>query len=355
MKQPLLNLFSSFVFLSCLVISGRALSAEEALDLESEISPPPRAGVFQSQKFSLMGRVDLTSEFTNPSPATSPQGEGKNSLKNNHFFVFLKVKASEKTTFLGEIAQQSFFSVDYEPTAKLKIQLGKILVPFGDTRRFHHYYGGIQGYGMKGVMFPNLWAEPGFNINWHLPIGELDTYVVQSVSALDATKDPDLSSGGSTATQAEGVRWALPMGKKITGIMSAYFGEYYYGRNLLMGGLDIYSDYGALDLSFFKHTRWALGLATAGIRNSPTGSDFEKRGDYLEFATPVMSPGELRIRYGTYVNDTRVVTNKNIHNWNLGYAFSVDVIRFLIEKQWNFEAVEEYNNDVLRVMASVDF
>ena len=68
-----------------------------------------------------------------------------------------------------------------------------------------------------------------------------------------------------------------------------------------------------------------------------------------------MSPGELRIRYGTYVNDTRVVTNKNIHNWNLGYAFSVDVIRFLIEKQWNFEAVEEYNNDVLRVMASVDF
>jgi hypothetical protein len=353
MKQQLLNL--CFIFAVCLALSGRAFCAEEVLDLEREVSPPPHSGILQAQKFSLMGRVDLTNEFANPTPTATPQGEGHNSLENNHFFIFLKVKVSEKTTFLGEIAQQSFFSIDYEAAKYAKIQFGNILVPFGDTRHFHHFYGGVQGYGRKGVMFPNIWAEPGVNVNWHLPLGELDTYIIQSTSAADATKDPDLSQKGSTATQAEGARWTVPVGRKVTGIFSAYFGEYYYGRNVLMGGLDVYSEYGALDLGLFKHTRWALGLATAGIRSSPTGSDFEKRGDYLEIGTPLMTPGEFRIRYGTYVNDSRTVTNKNLHNWNLGYAFHVDVIRILIEKQWNFEAIDEYNNDVLRVMASVDF
>lgn len=358
MKYFLLSL-SSFAILVCILLTpAGSLAAEESLDLDQVASPPIQVSGAQGQKFTLMGRVDLSSEFTNPNPSTDPQGEGHNRLTNNHFLVFLKVKASVKTSLMAEIVDRSFFSVDIEASSLAKIQFGKILVPFGDTRRFHHFYGGVQGFQGQGIMFPNIWAEPGVNVNWHAPWGEIDTYIVKSIAASSVTSDPILSgSSGSASTMAEGFRWTFPAGSKVTGILSGYYGEYYYGRNLLIGGADLFTDYGALDLRLFKYTRWSLGLAKANIRNSPSplGADYDTRGDYLEVATNALPAGEGRLRYGTYIDDTRVETKKNRHSWSLGYSFQADVVRILVEKQWNFEAVEEYNNDLVRVMASLDF
>jgi hypothetical protein len=340
-----------FSILSILLIASTSHAAEETLDLENEKAPPPKAEALNISKFQLMGRVDLTSEISPYKPET---GEKENTLKNNHFLIFLKVKASPKTSFMGEFVRQSFYYVDYAPSSLATVQFGKILVPFGDTRHFHHMYGGIQGYGANGVMFPNIWAEPGINVNWHLSSVELDTYCVNSISADTGLVDPSLQTS-TPQRQAGGTRLTLPIVRKLTGILSGYFGEFWPGRPLIMGGADTYSDYGLIDYGFFRNIRMAAGIADASMKKAPISGDFEKRGDYLELGTNALGFAELRARYGTYIDNSRFQTKNDVHNLDAGLMFNVDVIRVLAEYQWNFEAVDEFDNDVARIMASLDF
>lgn len=335
-----------------MVITGSlaALSAEESLNLD-EVKPAPVARTLApaASKFMLMGRVDLTSETSGPDSAS----ERTSTLDNNHFLIFLKIKASEKTSFMGEIASKSFFIVNYEVSPFLSFEFGKIIVPFGDTRRFHHFYGGVQGYKAEGVMFPNLWAESGLNLKWKLSQSEIETYTVDSIQSTSTTSDPSLKSADEPRTlQAVGARWTFPLGSSVHGIASVYRGEYQAGRAIELLGLDVYSDYGSFGLT---HFRWAAGLANALLRSAPVSGDFQKRGDYLEVATNLWGSGETRFRYGTYIDNDKKVTQKDTHSFNLGYQLPVDALRVLTEYQWNFEAVNEKPNDIFRVMVSLDF
>lgn len=330
-----------------------AKAAEESLNLDTETVVQPLAPQ-KTIKFNLMGRIDLTYEYGNPNTTTDPQGQSRSQLENYHMLVFIKAKASEKTSVMGEIAKQKFFFVDYSVCSLANVVFGKILVPFGDNRKYHHYYGGLQGYGANGVMFPNVWSEPGLNIAWHTSIGEFDTYVVNSIAATSELVDPSLQTG-SNQYQALGLRYSGSVAKGLNFVLSAYQGEYWKNRGITLLGADFYSDYGALDWGFFQYLRFALGRADALIINAPVSNNFDKRGDYLEIATNFLPTGELLLRYGTYIDNTHLESNKDVHNINLGYSFSVDVIRVLIEHQRNMEAINEIENDVNRVMASVDF
>jgi hypothetical protein len=296
-----------------------------------------------------MGRIDLTTETNSPDRKSDRQ----HTLDNNHFLVFLKAKASEKTSFMGEIVKQSFFYVDFAARPSVHIEFGKIVVPFGDTRRFHHFYGGVQGYKANGVMFPNMWAESGANLRWEVGAGELETYWVDSIQDDSTTLDPSLQSAVEPRTiQAGGLRWSTPVFSKTHLILSAYRGEYQPGKAVEIGGFDLYSDYGAFG---FSKLRWAFGFANAWLRKAPVSGDFEKRGDFLEIATSALGPGESRFRYGTYIDNRNQKTQNDTHSFNVGYSFPVDALRILAEYQWNFEALNEKNNDVARAMVSVDF
>lgn len=341
--------------LSVLIINFSifAWAAEESLDLEKENLPAPTVSA-PAQKFSIMGRVDLSLEYGNPS--TTDNLNTRN-LKNNHILFFLKVKASEKVSVMGEFVNSSFVSLDYA-TQLATVQFGKIIVPFGDTRHFHHFYGGIQGYGSTGAMLKNIWAEPGMNINWHSSVAEIDTYVVNSnsINATSATTDPGLQNTSAAAnSQALGLRTQFSLGKNVSGILSGYYGDYWPGKNILLAGADIYSNYRAWDFGFFSYLRWSMGTATAAFKDTPVSGDLTKQGDYIEIATNYLPYGEFRIRYGTYIDNTKLTSNKDTHNLNVGYIFNVDAVKVLVENQWNYEAVNEYNNDVFRIMASVDF
>lgn len=344
-----------YLILPVLIFSTSFFAAaeEESLDLEKDNLPAATVSA-PAPKFSIMGRVDLSFEYGNPS---TTENLNTRNFKNNHILFFLKIKASEKVSVMGEFVNSSFVSMDY--AAQLaNIQFGKIIVPFGDTRRFHHFYGGIQGYGTNGAMLKNIWAEPGVNINWHSSFAEVDTYVVNSnsINSTSVTTDPSLqNSSAASNTQAAGLRTQFGLGKNVTGILSAYYGDYWPGKNILLSGADIYSNYRAWDYSFFSYIRWAMGTANATFQDTPISGNLNKRGDYIEIATNYLPHGEFRIRYGTYIDNTKLTSNKDTHNLNVGYIFNVDVIRVLVENQWNYESVNEYNNDIFRIMASIDF
>jgi hypothetical protein len=224
-------------------------------------------------------------------------------------------------------------------------------VPFGDNRYFHHYYGGLQGYGATGVMFKNIWAESGINANWKIGQISLDTYWVNGINAPNINSDVNLKSS-TTERQSLGTRLQAPLADQVQLIGSAYYADYWPGRPLYMGGLDLYTSYGAFGLSQF---RFSIGIANAWVEGSPTGKNFQKYGDYLQVATNLFRWAEWRIRYGTYDNDDRIESVDDTQSFNLGATIPVDVIKILIEHQWNFEAKNEVDNDQSRMMVSLDF
>lgn len=329
--------------------SAPAWAAEETLDLNQVSAPAPvESPKPLLSKIKLMGRVDLASEYT---PAGNDDSDDENQLKNNHFFIFLKVNASAKTSFMGEIAEQRFFQVDYAHSNRLTWQFGKIMVPFGDTKRFHHYYGGVQGYGVDGVMFANIWAAPGTNLRWDFNALAVDTYMVNAISSDTAgVQDADLQSTRSDR-QALGTRATITALNKITFILSGYFADYAGERSVNLAGFDAFTDYGYLN--FAKDFKISLGIANAWIES--TRPDFQRRGDYFELATRKLPPVDLRLRYGTYMHDSRASSQADTHSINFGGSFTLDVLRILLEYQLNYEAKNEINNDLARAMVSLDF
>jgi hypothetical protein len=326
-------------------------AAEEPLDL-SKIDTPAAQPPAAHNGLKILGRVDLTAEFAEKNDDATPHDDTR--FKNYHFFLFLKAAPSPKVEFLGEFVSQSFYEIAYAPKEFLKLHLGKILVPFGDNSRFHHFYGGIHGYGGQGVMLPNIWAESGINAEWTFGQSTMDVYAVNGFTQPSAAVDVDLRQRSNGSRIAGGLRGTCRGFNHLTMIGSAYYEQWAPGKPLMLYGADALFDYGFLPWSFLKKIRVSLGRAQADIRDGLTGS-LTKIGDYLEFGTNALPSWEFRARYGTYIHDHRTTTVDDVHNFNLGLLTSVDVLRLLLEYQWNFEAVDEFDNDILRAMVSMDF
>lgn len=346
-------MFLAFSFFS----SISAIAAEESIDLSTVAEKAPSAPSPQEARWNLMGRIDLTSETTAPDKGNQSSHE----LTNRHFLVFLHVKASPKTSFMGEIVGQSFYFADYKARNNFSFQFGKIVVPFGDTRKYHHIYGGISQMRTSGIMLPNVWAESGANFQFKTSDSDnFDLYWVNSVQSSSEVTEPDLkSSSDPRKSQAAGFRWTRSWGPWTT-LISLYRGEYLPGREVLLSGADAYSEYGVFGQ---KNLRLAVGIANAAFKRAPISTqpnqtrNFYKRGDYLEIANRnlVADDDEMRFRYGTYIDNSELESQKDIHSFSLGYVFTVDVMKMLLEYQWNFEAVSEKNNDVAKAMLSLDF
>ncbi|MBN8542348.1 MAG: hypothetical protein J0L82_18300 [Deltaproteobacteria bacterium] len=357
------GLVAAFLFFAS---ASNSQATEETVDLEKENAPAsttahPNGGRQGSGGLSIMGRVDLTSDYGAGNPVGTTNGDSTKyeKLTNNHFFLFLKAKPSERVSFMGEFVGQNFFTVDFEATKSLSISFGKILIPFGDTRYFHHFYGGIAGYGAtSGIMLPNIWSAPGFSLGWKWSNMKFDTYVVQTLGQDAGATDPvsiNSSSATSNRRQAAGLRSSFSPLDRVGIILSAYHGDYTPSVPLTIGGFDINAEYGAIPWGVLKHLRFSYGVANAWLKTVVQGIDYEKRGDYAVIGTNYLNPVEIRVRYGTYLNDTRAKSQFDVHNFNLGVNFPVDVLRVLLEYQLNYEAANEVENDVARVMVSLDF
>ncbi|MEQ1877227.1 MAG: hypothetical protein ABL958_11310 [Bdellovibrionia bacterium] len=330
-------------------------AAEESLDLqkEAEPTPPPsHSTAHGGSSLKLMGRIDLTNEIT---AYESPKSIENDKLKSYHFLVFLKAQPSPKVSFMGEIVRQSFYEATYAMTDQYRFHFGKIVVPFGDTRRFHHFYGGIQGYGAQGVMFPNVWAENGLNFESRFEAVDLEFYVTSGITSTAENIDPDFRVDSTDKRQAAGLRATTDsLLSNWTFIGSVYYDEWWPSHPLYLLGLDAVAGYKFLPGNFLGGIRLSMGRAQAEVKKGTLG-DYQKAGDYIELATNHIQPGEFRIRYGTYIDNSKNKTVNDVHNINAGYSFPIDVLRLLTEYQWNYEAVDEVQNDVFRMMLSLDF
>ncbi|MEY4617721.1 MAG: hypothetical protein RJB66_2681 [Pseudomonadota bacterium] len=334
-----------------------AVAVEEDLNLDkiTELSAPVVIPKTPESKYSLMGRMDLTLESN---PVTAAANGNRSDLKNWHGLrLFLKLKASAKTHFFGEVANQDFYYVDYKTTDHTTVSFGKIIVPFGDTRYFHHFYGGIQGKGATGIMFPNVWAESGVSVQTQAGRDlVLDTYVVNGFKASSATTFPDLNQAASdnpsgTKRQALGARLQWQGQERLTVLASGYLDVYWDNRRLSLLGLDAFSDYG-----FFSWPiRFGLGVADATAEKIPQQGTLHRRGDYILLAGNDFGPGEWRLRYGTYNHITKTQSDDDSHSFDMAYIWNIDVIRMMIQRQWNFESQNEKDDDLWRLMTSIDF
>ncbi|MBI4405568.1 MAG: hypothetical protein HY537_15505 [Deltaproteobacteria bacterium] len=296
----------------------------------------------------LMGRVDATMEIPNGTFSAAQ-------FDNKHFHVFLKAKASPKVSFMGEIVNATFFTVDFRPTSLVGFQFGKILVPFGDNTRFHYFYGGVGGLSTfrDNRMFANIWAAPGLNVRWNLFNTEtVDTYVVQGLGTENG--DPKLTSNDAT-TVAFGLRWTSSRISKVKLIGSALYEKWNPNASgMWIAGLNFNTDYGLVDVRLLKNFKINIGTALAVISEAASGS-FKRYGDYFSLYTNLIPYGELRLRYGTYRYNWNVKSGNDTQGFNVAWLMPVDVLKFLFEYEWNFEAMNEVKNDVMRVMVALDF
>jgi hypothetical protein len=340
-------------------LAPRARAAEVALDLDSDSSaaaaaPAPSAHPHASgaDRVRLMGRVDLSYEV---SPAGNlSEVPRKDVLKDNHFLVFLKAKASPDVSFLGEIVSQTFYSIDYQATPRVALHFGKIPVPFGDNSRYHHFYGGVQGIGAKGILFPLIWAEFGADAEWDLGAVRLDTYVVNGISSPTAADDPVLNAASDPATQAVGLRARADLVPRLHGIASFYYDQWQPGRPLLLGGLDATADYRLIDAPVLRDLRFSAAVAYASVQHGKLGS-YSKYADFVEVATQALGRVEPRVRYGTYIDNSRARGSADSQGLSAGVNVPVSALNLLAEYQWNFEGADERPNDLFRLMLSCDF
>jgi hypothetical protein len=330
-----------------LLLACRAWSAEESLDLEKEAVTAQKV-VTQLSQIKIMGRVDLTAEYY---PLADKSG---NDFKNYHFFLFLKVPASPKVSLMGEVLTQAFYDMTYRPWDLVHFHFGKIIVPFGDTTYYHHFYGGLQGYGTHGVMFPNIWAEHGMNVQWNFEPLTVETYVVNGISSPTVAENPDFNASSNKQNIAGGFRATTHFWQKVKLIASLYDEEWLPGKPLYIVGGDAVSEYGLMDVPVLRNLRLAAGRAVGYVKSGVQG-DYQKAGDYLQLATNAMSFAEFRLRYGTYIDNSAIKTAADTHSINAGLSIPIDVMKLLAEYQWNFEAINEVPNDVARLMLSLDF
>lgn len=344
--------FTYFLTLFLIGVST-VFAAEETLDLDTVVAPVAAPTAASAQRFHLMGRVDLTYEKT-------AGDKHQNQLKNNHFLLFLKVKASEKTSFMGEFVNETFYHVDHDLTPHLKMSFGKIIVPFGDTRQFHRIYGGVPSLGIDGIMFPNVWASHGLNFSAEVLGGTWDAALVNTFAKSgNDLSDPDFTASNlAVNNQALVLRHTRPLFSKVSAALSLYGGDYAGQRSVHMLGADLWTEYGLM--TWANDLRFAIGIADAEIEavpvSDPTALEkFRKKGDYVQIQSRHLDPLELRLRYGTYIHDSRTISNKDSHSINLAGIWTLDVIRIQAEHQWNYEAVNETSNDLARLTMSLDF
>lgn len=337
---------------------------EMELDLDDLEEPPaaaaPAAGgegiSLLDGKVRIMGRFDATYELTNP---TSDDKElRKGDFKSYHHHVFVKASPSKKVGLFAEVVENLFAEISYKPFSNLELKAGKILVPFGDFS-FHHYYAAVQGTPTSGILIPNIWAEYGASATWEIgnvgPVSILsETYAVKGFFENNPQKVLQLNRPALGNRIAIGERLSMRWNRILVS-GSLYWDEWNAGNDLLLYGADVSLDYGLVKLPVLRDFRLKAGLARADVQNSETG-DYYKYGDYVEVTyggiREWLTP---RLRYGTYIDDSRVLSVNDLHNWSAALLIPVDVLVVTAEYLWQMEEVNEVDNDLFRLMVAIDF
>jgi hypothetical protein len=337
---------------------------EMELDFDDLEEPPVAAGsphggggvtAFDG-KVRIMGRFDATYELTNP--ARNDHNVRNGDIKSYHHHIFIKAAPTDKVGLFAEVIDGLFFEAAYKPTSNVELKAGKIFVPFGEPG-FHHFYAAVQGDPTTGILVPNIWAEYGAALNWEVghvgPVSIFsETYTVKGSFDKDPTRTLQLNRPSTGNRFAVGERLTFGWGRiSVSG--SLYYDEWNLGYDLVLYGADVKLDYGLVPVVFLKDLRFKAGLARAEVENPETG-DYYKYADYFELAYGGLRDWATpRLRYGSYIDDSRLLSNKDLHNWSAALVVPIDVFSVTAEYLWHMEEVNEVHNDLFRLMVALDF
>jgi hypothetical protein len=208
-------------------------------------------------------------------------------------------------------------------------------------------------------MVPVVWGEYGVSADIEALRADLFSidvtgYVVRGIGA-GSDKLPATATGAVGRSLAAGARVALGWGK-VKAWLSGYTTEWKTGSLLTLTAFDVATEYGLIPLPVLKDFRFLAGAARADYTGGTRPQDW-RSGDYLtlEYRAPVLS-ATARLRYGTYVNDSKGDRTKDVHNWNLaGVVPIAGGLSAMVEYLWNMEEVNEVPNDLLRIQLALDF
>lgn len=355
----IVNSLAIGAWMTLVLYGARAIGAEEALDLDKVAEPKAEsksALTKVKEKISLMGRYDFNFEMSNLEETTRG-----GDFKNYHQFLFAKVKAHEKVGLLAEFITQKFYEITITPLPRLEIRLGKILVPFGASDQYHKYYGGVQGDPSAGLLLPVVWGEYGISVGSNL--FKSDTFKldgeVYTVKGFGGTVGTQLetTSPASGPQMALGLRLGFTLFGKAKVWGSFYWDQWKGDRDLFLWGGDLLLDYGLAKPPVVKDLRLRAAFARADVNGDNTIGYYYKYGDYIELAW-----GGLRqywtpfVRFGTYIDSSVTVTNKDRHTWTIGsHVIPYGPLSITVEYLWNLEEANEIKNDLLRIQVALDF
>lgn len=360
--------------LAALLIGGGGVQAQDSTevelgfdDLETEAPAPAAAVASWVDRIHISGRFDLNLEYENLA-GTDYGGAATGRFRNYHRFLFLNVTPTDKLTLDAEVLDLSYYEIKYALGGNYALRFGKIWVPFGATP-FHHYYGGLQGDPFQGLFLPNVWAEFGATIGGTVRNGErvrieTDAYVIRGFEGTLGSVLA-LSAGGSDDTFAVGGRTKVGLGSKIAAWGSAQFNRFGAGdagRVLLWGG-DVLFDFGLVNLPVLKNLRLRAAFARAEIRDETlvrpednTAGWYYRYGDYAELTYRGFGVVMPRLRYGTVIDFDDQVTGNDSHSWEAAVLARLDRnLSALLQYQFRFEAVNEVDNDLLRLQLVFEF
>ena len=352
----------------CLVIAFSSLAAADddgELGFDEVEEEPVRAATSWTDRIHLSGRFDINLEMEN----IGGDGDKQDRFRTYHNFIFVKAKLGDQLLVEAEVVDQIYYEISYRHSETTALKAGRIWVPFG-LSPFHHYYGGVQGDPFAGKLVPNVWAELGTSVGYRILAtgsGTLtgDTYVIRGFEGR-AGSVLDLNAGGSDDVFAYGQRLKLTLlGDRFTLAASGLFNEWGTGNNqrLFLWGGDFSTTYDLLDLPILSDMRLGGAVARAEVRDrtlvDPADDEdgwYFKYGDYIEAHYGQWRPFvTLRLRYGSYVDFDDVVTGNDTHSINLAAIRRMGPLMLMAEYFWNFEEVDEVDDDLFRLHAVVDF
>jgi hypothetical protein len=138
---------------------------------------------------------------------------------------------------------------------------------------------------------------------------------------------------------------------------SFYWDQWKGDRDLFLYGGDLLLDYDLVKLPVVKDLRLRAAFARADVNGDNALGYYYRYGDYIELAW-----GGLRkywtpfVRFGSYIDSSAKLTNKDSHTWTLGSQFiPYGPLSITVEYLWNLEEVNEIKNDLFRVQVALDF
>jgi len=313
---------------------------------------------------------------------TDDPGDGRDSLRNYHHFLFLQREArGDPFSIKIELVDLTFYEIGIQLTERdapwaLRIELGKLLVPFGDEPLFHHSYGGVRGFDQR--MLPAVWARHGAALKLQRRVGDVDLqndlYLVQGHAIAQADAVIDLQSDLSPTDDIR-----LAVGDRIGlswDALSAWYSIYYnrigFGRQLLVQAVDL-GLYRFADVPVLEDFAIAAGVIRANVfggendadndaEDSPL-EDYYHFGDYLRLRYYATHWLHFEARSGIVTRDNRkaLVRDrerddvKDVTTHSLGAFVQFGGFTVSLQHFWRLEERDEIDDDFLRLRFSYAF